>query len=39
MMSGTLVPGQETDLHIFDVTTMKTRLALTIQVTLTLPAS
>ena len=32
MMSGTLAPGQETDLHIFDVTTMKTRLALTIQV-------
>jgi hypothetical protein len=31
-MSGTLAPGQETDLHIFDVTTMKTRLALTIQV-------
>jgi predicted amidohydrolase len=33
LMSGTLAPGQETDLHVFDIATMKTRLALTIQVT------
>lgn len=31
MMSGTLTPGEEADIHIFEVHTMKTRLAISIQ--------